>query len=79
MSAGEFALNLLGGCIPLIPLILYRPSTTFAIIFPIIAAALLILYMKHKIGGYTGDCCGATALICKVMMILGVVITLDIL
>lgn len=30
---------------------------------PVLVSAGLILYFRHKIQGYTGDCCGATALL----------------
>ena len=36
---------------------------------PIIVISLLILYLKHKIGGYTGDCCGAACLLCELSML----------
>ena len=26
---------------------------------------LLVWYMRHRLGGYTGDCCGATFLLCE--------------
>ena len=36
---------------------------------PIIVISLLTLYLKHKIGGYTGDCCGAACLLCELSML----------
>lgn len=77
MSAGEFTFNLITGALPLIPLLHLWPEASLSLAFPILTAVCLILYMKHKIGGYTGDCCGATALICKVMMIVGIVLSLN--
>ncbi len=47
-----------------------------AVISPLLSVILLVLYMKYRIGGYTGDCCGASSLICKVSMIFGVVLSL---
>lgn len=75
MSIGQFSFNLLSGCLPLLPLLMLEPRTSMSVLFPILCIVSLILYMKHKIGGYTGDCCGATFLICEVSMIFGIVIT----
>lgn len=76
MTVPHFAINLLSGCLPLIPLLVYFPNASIAVIFPVLSIILLILYMKHRIGGYTGDCCGASFLICEVSMIFGVVLSL---
>lgn len=43
-----------------IPLIL-----SFAVIVPIIVFIALVTYIDKRIGGYTGDCCGAVFLICE--------------
>lgn len=32
---------------------------------PLITEWLLMRMMKHRLGGYTGDCCGATFLLCE--------------
>lgn len=37
---------------------------------PILVFLLLRIWMKKKIGGYTGDCCGATFLICELSYLL---------
>ena len=34
-------------------------------IIPVLVVGILILYMYHRIQGYTGDCCGATFLFCE--------------
>lgn len=78
MSVMQFISNLILGCLPLLPLLLYEPITSFAVLFPLLSLLCLVLYMKRRIGGYTGDCCGATYLICEVSMILGIVILLNI-
>ncbi len=45
---------------------LFLPRLYWACAFlPFIVGMALILLMKRKIGGYTGDCCGATALLCE--------------
>ena len=36
-----------------------------AAIVPFVIFGLLVLLMKFKIGGYTGDCCGAMFLLCE--------------
>lgn len=43
-------------------------SFIYSAIAPIITVICLIAYMRHKINGYTGDCCGATALISELSM-----------
>lgn len=45
-----------------------------AIIFPILTFIGLIILMKKKIQGYTGDCCGAMFLLCELSLYLGIVI-----
>ncbi len=39
-------------------------------IVPIVVELLLALWMKRSIGGYTGDCCGATFLLCEASILL---------
>lgn len=31
----------------------------------VVTMLLLVWYMRHRLGGYTGDCCGATFLLCE--------------
>lgn len=57
-----------------LPLFLLPVQLIFAAIFPIITVAILILYMKKKIQGYTGDCCGATFLFAELSFYLGTVL-----
>lgn len=77
MKAPLFILNLLFGCIPLIPLILYFPIASVSVLFAIGTLMILIRIMRRQIGGYTGDCCGATFLICEATMLLGVTISVN--
>ncbi len=51
------------------------PQTSVAAILPLLSMATLVIYMKRRIGGYTGDCCGATFLICEISMLFGVVLS----
>lgn len=77
MTVMSFIFNLLSGSLPLLPLWLYAPISSFAVVAPLLALLCLTVYMKRKIEGYTGDCCGATFLICELAMILGTVITVS--
>lgn len=74
MSVKLFLLCLAGGILPLalLPEILLP-----ALIFPAISSALLILLMRHRIGGYTGDCCGATFLISELSFYVGILLILQ--
>ena len=61
MTAGEYAACILCGIVPLV----WLPSTHYllATLAPLLVWYLLTTYMKKKIGGYTGDCCGAMFLL----------------
>ena len=63
-------LALIAGALPaaLLPCPLW-----WAYLAPAIAASLLFALMKRKIGGYTGDCCGACFLISELTFYLTVV------
>ena len=41
-------------------------------IVPVLVMLMLRLVMKRKIQGYTGDCCGATFLLCELSLYLAV-------
>lgn len=41
------------------------PFRLTALLAPIVVFICLMLWMKRKIGGYTGDCCGACFLLCE--------------
>ncbi len=72
MSAMRIVVMLIEGLIPVIPLVILNPKTVFALIFPICVLGLMTLYLRRKIGGYTGDCCGATFLICETAMLVAI-------
>lgn len=38
---------------------------------PLLTEALISLFLRRKIGGYTGDCCGATFLLCEASIYIG--------
>lgn len=42
----------------------------FAILAPVIVFWILVSFMRKKIRGYTGDCCGATFLLCELSFLL---------
>lgn len=72
MNSTEYIFTILCGMIPLIWL--YKPIYLWAITFPIFIWYFLTSLMKKKIQGYTGDCCGATVLLCELGFYLGIVI-----
>lgn len=43
----------------------------YGIIASIVVMTALILFMKRKINGYTGDCCGASFLLCELVFLIG--------
>lgn len=74
MSFGQLFANMLFGIIPVIPLLLYNKIVSFSFLFPIMTLIFLLIYLRKKISGYTGDCCGAACLMCEVSMLIGIVI-----
>lgn len=61
----------LGGAIPLL---LLPVQYIASLIMPVLIAPMLFMLMKRKIQGYTGDCCGATFIICELGMWVGIAI-----
>lgn len=63
MSCEELAWSVLCGAMPL----LWLPNAIYllATIAPILVWIALTSFMDRKIQGYTGDCCGATFLLCE--------------
>ena len=60
MTNREWAICIISG---LLPVVFFLPYELYpALLAPMAVTALLILLMKRRIGGYTGDCCGATFL-----------------
>ena len=62
MPAGARVLNLGLG---LVPCLLLPPALLPALAAPIVVTWIAIRTMRRAIGGYTGDCCGATTLMCE--------------
>lgn len=67
MEIIKHLLRCLVALIPAIILIIHKESISYlwAFIAPIITIMSLRIWFKHKLGGYTGDCCGAAFLICE--------------
>lgn len=72
MTTGELVFALACGLLPL--LWLPEPRYLLAALPPVAVWYLLTSLMKKKIGGYTGDCCGATFLLCEITFYLGIVL-----
>ena len=70
----EALVCLLAGLVPVgvLTLVLHRLPLCFCWLLPIPVAVMLLLawLMKRKIRGYTGDCCGATFLLCELSLLL---------
>lgn len=63
MSHREFVINLAGG---LLPACLWLPHRLWwACLGSLLMLLLLLHIMKRRLQGYTGDCCGATFLLCE--------------
>jgi adenosylcobinamide-GDP ribazoletransferase len=71
MSSKELFIGIMGGTLPLwlLPLSLWG-----ALVAPCLILAFLILLMKRRLQGYTGDCCGATFLMCEMAFYLSALI-----
>lgn len=63
MSHREFVINLASG---LLPACLWLPHRLWwACLSSLLVLLLLLHIMKRRLQGYTGDCCGATFLLCE--------------
>lgn len=77
MSVMELIVAFVCGVLPFflwLPLLPFQPW--IAMTLPIVTFILLYLLMKKRLQGYTGDCCGATFLLCEISFYLGTVITI---
>ena len=71
MSGKELFFCIAGG---VLPLLLLPSSLWVALIAPCLVLAFLIRMMKRRLQGYTGDCCGATFLMCEMAFYLSALI-----
>lgn len=70
LNVGRILFASLCGLLPVFVLLNYR--MWFSIIFPFGIVLFMYFYVKKRIGGYTGDICGATALLCELGVYLAV-------
>ncbi len=74
MSLPAWLLSLTAG---VIPALLWLPRSLWpAAVMPLLTSAGLFLYFRHRIGGYTGDCCGAAFLMSELSFYAGIWIVL---
>ena len=71
MSGKELFFCIAGGALPLL---LLPSSLWLALIAPCLVLAFLLRMMKRRLQGYTGDCCGATFLMCEMAFYLSALI-----
>ncbi len=63
MRKGEFVLAFVSGILPMF--LLLDAHFWWAALAPVALSAILIAWMRQRIQGYTGDCCGALFLLCE--------------
>ena len=92
MKAGEFLLCLVCGLLPAILLIgglctsmplflalrLAPITVCILLVVPVAVMLLMALACKRRIGGYTGDCCGACFILCELAFYLSAIISFTI-
>lgn len=55
-----------------LPFMLFLPIQLWPVaLFPVLTFILLYRLIKHRLQGYTGDCCGATFLLCELSFYIG--------
>lgn len=71
MSLGKLLICIISGILPLgISVSLLGLQMFPAVILPSFVMMWMVNVMRRKIGGYTGDCCGATFLVCELMFLI---------
>ena len=65
---------IVGAIVGLLPSMLLPAVYTASLALPLIVSAGMICMMRRRIGGYTGDCCGAVFLCCELAFVLSSVI-----
>ena len=68
MTLAETCMALFAGALPLL---LLPVSLWIAAFFPVLVFIGLCQLMKQRLQGYTGDCCGATFLLCELSFYMG--------
>ncbi|MBP1613936.1 MAG: cobalamin 5'-phosphate synthase [Bacteroidetes bacterium] len=71
MPPGAFIFAFISG---VVPAVVFLPSSMFwlAGLMPLVTTAFLILLMKKRLQGYTGDCCGAVFLLSELTFYFGI-------
>lgn len=76
MTMGEWLMCLACGSAPALVIVfvfhLLPAIHLAALISPVVVMLLMTFACKHHIDGYTGDCCGATFILCELMFYLTV-------
>ncbi len=75
MPLGVWLCNLVFVAAVLVFFNFYFPQLSLikAFVAPVILFLLAVFYIKKKLGGYTGDCCGALFLMCELSYLLFIV------
>ena len=71
LNTGRFLLACFFGLIPFF--LLLNGIYWFSVIIPLCVVLFIFFTIRKKIGGYTGDICGATALLCELGFYLSIV------
>lgn len=74
-DAMESLVSLLLGGAPMAVLVaagVFQLAWLFAMILPLLAFVIMTVMMKHRLQGYTGDCCGALFVVCELMFYIGI-------
>ena len=71
-------ISLIGGLLALVPFVLKIPGqvSVSAILLPVLTFLLLTGLFRKRLQGYTGDCCGATFLLCELSFWLATILSL---
>lgn len=74
MTFSQILIVLLSGLLPLALLAYLNIFFLLSAILPVMMVGLLVVMMRRRLGGYTGDCCGAVCLLCELSMLAGITI-----
>lgn len=72
MTAVEWIVAFVCGALPFF--LWFPVQPWLPLLLPVVVFLGLCLFLKRRIQGYTGDCCGATFLLCELSFYLGVVL-----
>ena len=77
VTAGEKLASLVFGLLPVAFFVVGTPLLACSLVAPAVCCLLLFRFMRRRIQGYTGDCCGATFLITESVFYLSLCVTLS--